>query len=555
MPHGDRAEIPYRLEHKQRAPTGRSFKPARLRMTNSTTIEEVLAQEFRTLPELIRLHAAQRPRHVALRQDALSLDYRGLDGLADRIAASLQRDGVKSKQAIAICAKTSIEYAAVFIGALRAGVAAAPLAPSSTAASIASMIGDAGAPLLFADATVAKALDPVRDRIAAEWIALDDSAAGTSFQNWLVAAGTVPAAVMAEPDAPFNLIYSSGTTGTPKGIEQSNRMRWRQWQRAFAYDYKPDSVTIVSTPLYSNTTLVSFLPTLAVGGTVVLMAKFDATEFLQLAQKYRATTAMLVPVQYSRIMALADFDRFDLSSFRAKFCTSAPFAAALKADILKRWPGRLIEYYGMTEGGGTCVLEAHLHPDKLHTVGCPAPGHDIRLIDDHGRELPPGSIGEIVGHSEGIMTGYHNQPGQTAQAEWYDSTGRRFIRTGDIGRFDEDGFLILMDRKKDMIISGGFNVYPSDLEAVLRGHADVVEAAVVGVPSERWGETPVAFVVPKRQDPELSKTLLDWTNSQLGKTQRLAAVELVESLPRSAIGKVLKRELRDAYRSKAAELS
>ncbi len=518
-------------------------------MNDSTAIEKVLAQGFRTLPELIRMHAARRPLHSALRQDARSLDYRTLDELVDRIAASLQRDGVKANQTIAICAGTSIEYAAVFIGALRAGAAVAPLAPSSTAASIATMVGDAGATLLFVDASVAKALEPVRDRIAAQWFALDDSAAGKSFQKWLVAAGTAPAAVLAEPDAPFNLIYSSGTTGTPKGIEQSNLMRWRQWQRAFAYDYKPDSVTIVSTPLYSNTTLVSFLPTLAVGATVVLMAKFDARKFLELAQQYRATTAMLVPVQYSRIMALPDFDRYDLSAFRAKFCTSAPFAAHLKADIVRRWPGRLIEYYGMTEGGGTCVLEASANPNKLHTVGRPAPGHDIRLIDERGLELPLGATGEIVGHSEGIMTGYHNQPEQTAQAEWYDSTGRRFIRTGDIGRFDEDGFLILMDRKKDMIISGGFNIYPSDIEAVMRGHADVVDAAVVGVPSERWGETPVAFVVAKRQDPRLSQTLLEWTNSQLGKTQRLAGIELVESLPRSAIGKVLKRELRDSYKA------
>ncbi|MBC8006469.1 MAG: acyl--CoA ligase [Prolixibacteraceae bacterium] len=520
------------------------------------TLDDVLAQDFFTLPELIRMHSVQRPRHVAFRQDQRALDYRALDELADRIAAALQRDGLNQKQAIAICAGMSIEYAAVFIGALRAGVAVAPLAPSSTAVNIASMVGDAGAPLLFVDAAVANALEPVREKIAAGWIALDDSAGGTSsFQKWLAPPGTIPEAVVAEPDAPFNLIYSSGTTGTPKGIVQANMMRWRQWQRAIAYDFMPDSITIVSTPLYSNTTLVSFLPTLAVGGTVVLMGKFDATGFLELAQKHQATTAMLVPVQYSRIMALPDFERYDLSSFRAKFCTSAPFAANLKADILKRWPGRLIEYYGMTEGGGTCVLEATLHPDKLHTVGCPAPGHDIRLIDDQGIELPPGSTGEIVGHSEGIMNGYHKQPEKTAEAEWVDTTGRRFIRTGDIGRFDEDGFLILMDRKKDMIISGGFNVYPSDLEAVLRGHGDVEEAAVVGVPSDRWGETPVAFVVPKRQDPQLSKTLLDWTNSQLGKTQRLAAIELVENLPRSAIGKVLKRELRDRYRSKASAAS
>jgi len=511
------------------------------------TIDEVLTQDFHTLPELIRMHADQRPGHIALRQDERSLDYRALDELADRIAASLQHDGVKPKQAISICAGASIEYAAVFLGALRAGVAVAPLAPSSTAASIASMVADAGAPLLFVDAFVAKALEPVRDRIAAQWVALDDSAAGISFQKWLAPAATAPIAVSAEPDSPFNLIYSSGTTGTPKGIVQSNMMRWRQWQRAFAYDYQPDSVTIVSTPLYSNTTLVSFLPTLAVGGTVVLVAKFDAMRFLELAQAYRATTAMLVPVQYSRIMALPEFDRYDLSGFRAKFCTSAPFAASLKADILKRWPGRLIEYYGMTEGGGTCVLEASEFPDKLHTVGCPAPGHDIRLIDEQGRELPTGSTGEIVGHSEGIMTGYHNQPAKTREAEWYDRQGNRFIRTGDVGRFDEDGFLTLMDRRKDMVISGGFNIYPSDIEAVLLRHPAVADAAVVGVPSQEWGETPVAFVVLREGHDTRPDEIRAWANSQLGKTQRLSGLRCAGELPRSEIGKVLKRQLRDAW--------
>jgi long-chain acyl-CoA synthetase len=314
------------------------------------------------------------------------------------------------------------------------------------------------------------------------------------------------------------------------------------------YGYGPESVTVVSTPLYSNTTLVSFLPALAMGGEVVLMAKFDAAAFLDLSERHRATHAMLVPVQYQRIMALPDFDRRDLSSFRFKFSTSAPFSAALKADILRRWPGALIEYYGMTEGGGTCILEAHLHPDKLHTVGPPAPEHDIRLIDEQGRELPAGESGEIVGRSASMMTGYYRQPDKTAEAEWYDAQGNRFIRTGDIGRFDEDGFLVLMDRRKDMIISGGFNVYPSDLEAVLREHPSVAEAAVVGVPSERWGETPVAFVVARAGVALDAGALLAWANARLGRTQRIAALERVDELPRSAIGKVLKRELRDNYK-------
>jgi acyl-CoA synthetase (AMP-forming)/AMP-acid ligase II len=280
---------------------------------------------------------------------------------------------------------------------------------------------------------------------------------------------------------------------------------------------------------------------------VILMAKFDAAGYLALAQRHRVTHTMLVPVQYQRIMVAPQFDAFDLSSFRVKFCTSAPFSAALKADVLARWPGGLVEFYGMTEGGGTCILEAHQYPDKLHTVGRPAEGHDIRLIDDAGREVAPGEAGEVVGHSPGMMTGYHGQPDKTREAEWFAPDGKRFIRTGDIGRFDADGFLTLFDRKKDMIISGGFNIYPSDLEAELRKHPAVAEAAVVGVPSQQWGETPVAFVVRRAGETTPAATLREWLNTRVGRTQRLADLVCVDELPRSAIGKVLKRELRDRY--------
>ena len=327
--------------------------------------------------------------------------------------------------------------------------------------------------------------------------------------------------------------------------------RWAQVRMFTTLGYGPNAVIMVSIPLYSNMTLSSFLPALSMGGTVVSMARFDAADYLALAEKYRVTHSMMVPVQYQRIMAHADFDRYDLSSFRMKSCGSAPFPATLKADVLARWPGALIEYSGMTEGGGVCVLVAREHPDKLHTVGKPAPGHDMRVIDEEGRELAPGETGEIVGRSSTIVIGYHNLPGKTAEVEWFDAEGRRFIRSGDIGRFDEDGFLILLDRKKDMIISGGFNVYPSDLEAVLRVHPDVADVAVVGVPSQRWGETPVAFVVLGAGAVTTAETLLAWTNARLGKAQRLAAVEIADSLPRSVIGKVLKRQLREVWKTKS----
>jgi long-chain acyl-CoA synthetase len=509
------------------------------------SLEKQLEQDFGIIPDLIRYHAQSAPERIALVDEAHQVTYREYDALCDRVAATLQRDGLAPQSAIAVCALSSIEYAALFLGALRAGIAVSPLAPSSTPESLTVMVADCGSRHIFFDASTEPVLGEVDAKVIR--ITLDGSGGGTSFRDWLMPEGSKPKPVHVRPSWPFNIIYSSGTTGMPKGIVQSHGMRWQHVRRANLFSYGPDAIAIISTPLYSNTTLVSFFPTLALGGTAVLMKKFDAAKFLHLAERHRVTHAMLVPVQYSRIIALSDFDKHDLSSFRMKFSTSAPFNAALKADILKRWPGGLVEYYGMTEGGGTCILAAHEFPDKLHTVGRPSEGHDIRLIDENGREVGPGEIGEVVGHSPAMMNGYHNQPENTAEAEWRDSTGKRFIRTGDVGQFDADGFLTLMDRRKDMIISGGFNIYPSDLEAVIVAHPDVAEGSVIGVPSEAWGETPVAFVVLREGSKASADALREWANRRLGKTQRLNAVEIIDALPRSAIGKVLKRELRDEW--------
>ncbi len=448
-----------------------------------------MAQEFALLADVIRFHAQAEPERKAIIDGQAITTYRQLDERMDRVACALQRDGIAPQDAIAICAATSSDYIALFLGALRAGIAVSPLAPSSTPESLASMVADCAARIYFTDKTtteVSAKVDPAVRRIM-----LEDK----SFEDWLAPAGSLPKRVDVKPSDAFNIIYSSGTTGTPKGIVQSHRMRWLHVQRGGVFRYDTTAVTMVSTPLYSNTTLVSVFPALAGGGALVLLRKFDAALFLKLAEQHQATHAMLVPVQYHRIMALPDFDRHDLTQFRMKFCTSAPFAAALKSDVLKRWPGGLIEYYGMTEGGGTCILVAHEFPNKVHTVGKPAEGHEILLIDDQGQILPQGETGEVVGCSRATMNGYHNQPGKTSEAQWVHPDGRVFIRTGDVGRFDEDGFLTLMDRKKDMIISGGFNIYPSDLEAVLQQNPAIADVAVVGVPSETWGETPVAFVV------------------------------------------------------------
>ncbi len=497
------------------------------------TAAELLASDFANHADIVAAHALEQPDEIAIVDEARRISWRGFDDLVDRTAARLQSEGVGQGDNVAICGYNSIAYAAVFIAALRIGAAAAPLTSSASAASLGQMLLDSAATHLFAD-------DGFDIPIPASIIRVDLAA----LDHW--GSGN-PARVEIDPADPFNIIYSSGTTGTPKGIVQSHAMRWAYLRRILPLGYARDTITINATPLYSNTTLVSFLPQLMAGGRCVLMRKFDARRFLELAARERATHTMLVPVQYRRIMALPDFDSFDLSSFRLKSSTSSPFDPALKADVLRRWPGGLVDSYGMTEGGASTILIAHLHPDKLHTVGRVAEGSEIRLIDEDGVEVPPGETGEIVGRGPMMMYGYRNRAQATADAMWISREGDRYMRQGDVGRFDADGFLILMDRRKDVIISGGFNIYPSDLEAALLAEKGVIEAAVVAAPSADWGETPAAFVV--LADGVDAAATLAAANARLGRTQRISAIYPIDRLPRSDIGKILKRELRDRLRS------
>jgi acyl-CoA synthetase (AMP-forming)/AMP-acid ligase II len=500
-------------------------------------------REFATLCEIARFHGEHRPDHRALVGDDQTFTYRELTQFMNQFGAALRRDGLKKGDRVAICCeRTSALYGAIFLGIIGIGGVAVPLAPSSTAQALSMQIADSGAKFLFRDAAIAQLLAGAQVPALLPQITIGETLE-TAFEEWLGDAASFALPDIAPEDG-FNLIYSSGTTGIPKGILQPHSMRWSQINRA---TYPAEARTMISTPLYSNTTLVSFLPTIAGGGTAILLPKFDAQRFLEVAERERATHAMLVPVQYARLLADPRFDAFDLSSFQMKFSTSAPLSPALKREILDRWPGGLVEFYGMTEGGGTCMLMCHAFPDKLHTVGSPLPGHDIRLIDEEGREVPIGETGEVVGRSGAMMKGYHNRPDATSAIAWVSAEGEQFIRTGDVGRFDEDGFLTLLDRKKDVIISGGFNIYPSDIEHHLLSHHNVIDAAVVGVPSPEWGETPVAFVVLREGGAKTVAELTKWLNARVSKLQRVRDIVTVDELPRSTIGKVLKRQLRDDH--------
>ena len=501
---------------------------------------EVLRAPFGSFSDVIRRNADTLADKIALRDEHGNLTWSELGDRVERIAARLLDDGLQRGQSVAILGLSSVNYALVFLAAVRAGGVAAPLTTSASAAQLEGMARDSGASHIFIDRAKMTELGFMFSR-SMQCIELDEE-----LDEWMAPEGTVAPLVEHAPSDPFNIIYSSGTTGTPKGIVHSHRMRWRQFA-ATAASWLESGLgvrSLASTPLYSNTTMVAFLPALLAGGTVRVMSKFDATRWLGHVQEDRSTITMLVPVQYQRLVDNAHLDSFDLSSLQLKYCTSAPFSGELKREVLERMPGALIEIYSLTEGGVVCLLEAQKFPDKLHTVGRPAPGSELKVLDDDDKEVPPGTPGNLVGRSQTMMSGYKNRPEQTQEGYWTDpDTGEVWQRMGDIGRVDAEGFVELVGRAKDMIISGGFNIYPVDLENELMQEHAVVDAAVIGVPSRQWGETPVGFVTLADGTFD-AEALRERVNARLGKTQRLAALYPIKEMPRSHIGKLLKSELR-----------
>ena len=505
------------------------------------------AEEGATLVTAMARAFAAHPEREAVVCGDERLTWAELDARTARVANALAAQGVRAGDRVALLSPNSVRFLEVFLGGLRAGACMVPLSTLAAPDTLARMVADSGARVLV----LANAFRDLASEVPADGpgrIAMDFSADDhLDLETLLADASPEVPTFDPTPEDTFAILYSSGTTGVPKGVVHDHRFRTAQTGRMRALGLRDGARTLIATPLYSHATLTAAVPTLAGGGTLVLLPpgdRFEATTALELCAAQRVTHAMLVPVQYKRIADLGALYASDLA-LEVTFCTSAPLREDVKRAIVEHLPGQLIELYGATEGGATTVLRTAEHPDKLHTVGKPGPGVELRFIDEDGGTVPAGEPGEVCGRAPSMMRGYWCNDGASDAAVWHDENGRAFIRSGDVGHLDEDGFLVLSDRRKDMIISGGLNIYANDLELALLALPEVEDAAVVGVPSETWGETPLGFVVVSGETDV--DTILAAVNATLGKSQRLSGIEIVDALPRSPIGKVLKRELREPY--------
>ena len=507
-------------------------------------------EAFVAVPERLRRRAAKGGDALALRCGDDRLSWAELGDQVERGAALLRQAGVGPGDIVAILADTSVDYVIAFLAGLSAGACVAPLPSGASDATLVLMAADASAVAFFASENMRGRADAILAEAAlassARRFLLDGDAEDAGWLNFSRRSAAVehlPEPVQIQPDWGFNIIYSSGTTGVPKGIVHDHRLRARQLARFSGKGLGPGKSAAAATALYSNTTLITLFGALCAGAAMLLKPKFEVEGFMELIAEHQASHAMMVPVIIQRMLAHPRFDEIDLTSLEVTFCTSSVLPLHVKEDALARWPGTIFEIYGLTEGGVGAGLDIRENPDKIASVGQPLLGAEMLVVDDDGRPLPTGEVGEVIGRSQAMMVGYFKRPDLTREAMIQLPDGRWFFRSGDLGRFDEEGFLYLAGRKKDMIISGGFNIYATDLEDALFAHEAVAEAAVVGGPSAEWGETPVAFVVLTNGASIEAETLRRFANDRLGKIQRISEIRFVDSLPRNAIGKVMKRDL------------
>ena len=341
----------------------------------------------------------------------------------------------------------------------------------------------------------------------------------------------------------FNIMYTSGTTGLPKGIVHSHFVR-AAYCTIFAASFRmtPESVVLHAGSIVFNGAMIVLMPWMYLGCSYLLHEKFDPGAVIATIARERVTHMVLVPAQIIAILDHPDFAADKLASLEMILSVGAPLHLDHKQRLNQVLPERFTELYGLTEGFAT-VLDRTDALRKEGSVGVPLPFSQIAVRDPEGRDLPPGEVGEICGKSPFLMPGYHNRPDLTEQA-----IVDGWLKTGDAGYLDEDGYLYLVDRIKDMLVSGGVNVYPKDIEEVIAQHPEVAEVAVFGAPHATWGEAPVAAVIPRAGAALAVDQLIEWTNGRVGaKYQRILDVMVLDAFPRNIAGKTLKHELRARY--------
>lgn len=504
------------------------------------------------MPEHMALHAQRHPEKAALVCNDIVLSWGAFDRQQNQIANALRARGVGRGDKVGILADNSNDAVAAYFGTLKAGAAVASLPTIVTADSLATMIADCGANLLIVSDAYLDRVDSIRDQVSVDpdaYIAIGSPPSGwQGLDAWRNTASDEAPPIVNQPDDEACLIYSSGTTGVPKGIVLTHYCRLNHaYLMSAEQRFNTDSVFIVTTALHSNTAWTLLLCAFLFGATSVLMPKFDADEWCRLVERWQGTATVMVPAQYQTILDSPAADTRDLSSLKTLATVGSHMREGIKRRMLKKFACGYYEVYGLTEGFATIVRPEDL-PEKIVSVGRAMLGNEIRIIDDDGAPLSQGQAGEIIGYSPILMKGYHNNPEQTKAAMWQDpASGRTFLRSGDIGRLDKDGFLYLLDRKKDMIVSGGYNVFPADIERILGAHPGVYDLCVIGIPHERWGETPLALIVPMPESSPNLDAMRHWANEQLGKHQRIAVIETRDALPRNPAGKVMKADLRKPY--------
>lgn len=483
------------------------------------------------------------PGKVALTCDGQARTYGELSARVALIAGAAQASGLRKGDRVALLAPNCLEYPELMCGLSDAGLVVATLSSRLTAREVAEACEDCGARLLIAHPKLADIASSVCVASLEKKLLL-----GPEFESWLAAARPLgPLPGLDECDA-FTLVYSSGTTGKPKGIVISHRSRTLTFHAmAMEYGcYGPDDFQLGIAPMAHGAGFAFIMASLYFGGTVDVLPTFEPELVLRKLAGQPFTGVFMVPAHYHAIFALEKpvLDRWQgkASALRTIMSNASALPQATKEKIVAYWgEHKLHETYGSTEAGVVTNLRPADQLIRERSVGRPFALNEIRLLDEDGEEVSTGEVGELYSRSPYLFNGYFGRPEETASC-----MRDGWISAGDLARRDEDGYFYIVDRKKDMVISGGLNIYPREIEEQLVHHPEVLEAAVIGTPDEHWGESLVAFVVRRQGSNPSPAELERHCRDQLAGYKVPRRYEFVGSLPRNAGGKVLKNQLRAA---------